>query len=103
MLVSIGVIVLRRTRPDLPRTFRVPLVPVAARSCRRCVCVYLMLNLPVETWLRFLVWMVVGFVVYFAYSRQRSRLGQPGYIDPSLPHVVAHQRDTDAGDGAAGK
>ena len=92
VLVSVGVIVLRRKRPDLPRSFRVPLNPwLPALSA--LVCVYLMLNLTVETWLRFLVWLVVGFVIYFAYSRSRSRVGQPGYIDPSLPHVVSHERD----------
>jgi APA family basic amino acid/polyamine antiporter len=100
VLVSIGVIVLRRKRPDLPRTFRVPLNPWLP-GLSALICVYLMLNLTVETWLRFLIWLVVGFVVYFAYSRQRSRLGQPGYIDPSLPHVVAHRRETDAA-GEAG-
>ena len=58
-----------------------------------------MLNLSVETWLRFLIWLAVGFIIYFAYSRQRSRLGQPGYIDISLPHVVSHVREGDDDDG----
>ncbi|HVL62154.1 MAG TPA: amino acid permease, partial [Microbacterium sp.] len=67
VLVSIGVIVLRRKRPDLHRSFRVPLNPwLPALSA--AICVYLMLNLTVETWLRFLVWLVIGFVIYFAYS-----------------------------------
>ena len=52
-----------------------------------------MLNLTVETWLRFLIWLAIGFVIYFAYSRQRSRIGQPGYLDFALPHVVSHERD----------
>ena len=92
VLVSIGVIVLRRNRPDLPRSFRVPLNPwLPALSA--LVCIYLMLNLTVETWLRFLVWLVIGFIVYFAYSRKRSRVGQPGYLDITMPHVVSHVRD----------
>jgi basic amino acid/polyamine antiporter, APA family len=49
----------------------VPLVPIAAVL----ICFYLMLNLSVETWVRFLVWMAVGFAVYFAYGRRHSRVG----------------------------
>jgi APA family basic amino acid/polyamine antiporter len=74
ILVSIGVLVLRRTRPDLPRGFRTPAAPVVAITSV-LMCVYLMLNLTGETWLRFLIWMVIGFVVYFAYGRSHSRLG----------------------------
>ncbi|BDV30679.1 amino acid permease [Microbacterium terricola] len=92
VLVSIGVIALRRSRPDLKRGFRVPWSPwLPALSA--LICVYLMLNLTVGTWLRFLAWLAVGFVIYFAYSRRHSRLGQPGYVDPSLPHVVSHHRE----------
>jgi APA family basic amino acid/polyamine antiporter len=75
ILVSIGVLVLRRTRPDLPRGFRTPAAPVVAVTSV-LMCVYLMLNLTGETWLRFLIWMAIGFVVYFAYGRSHSRLGQ---------------------------
>ncbi|WP_194894002.1 amino acid permease [Catenulispora pinisilvae] len=75
MLVSLGVIILRRTRPDLPRAFRtpgVPYVPIAAILA----CLWLMLNLPVDTWIRFGVWMVVGLFVYFGYSRKRVGRGE---------------------------
>ncbi|MCD0483067.1 amino acid permease [Streptacidiphilus sp. ASG 303] len=75
VIVSVGVVVLRRTRPDLPRAFRtpaVPLVPVLAVLS----CVWLMVNLPVATWWRFGIWMVLGLVVYFAYGRSHSRLGR---------------------------
>jgi APA family basic amino acid/polyamine antiporter len=75
IVVSIGVIILRRTRPDLPRPFRVPASPVVP-ILSVLACLYLMLNLPVETWLRFLVWMVLGLVIYFGYSRSRSRVGR---------------------------
>jgi APA family basic amino acid/polyamine antiporter len=74
VLVSIGVIVLRRTRPDLPRAFRVPWVPVVP-ILSAVICLYLMLNLTLETWIRFLVWLAIGVVVYFLYSRRHSRLG----------------------------
>ena len=73
VLVSIGVIVLRRTRPDLPRAFKVPGYPVvpilAALSC-----LFLMGFLTTGTWLRFFVWMAIGLVIYFGYSRSHSRL-----------------------------
>ncbi|HET8983077.1 MAG TPA: amino acid permease C-terminal domain-containing protein, partial [Pedococcus sp.] len=72
-LVSIAVVILRRQRPDLKRAFRVPLVPLLP-IVSALVCLYLMLNLSLETWLRFVVWMVIGFVVYFAYSYRSSRL-----------------------------
>ena len=72
VLVSIGVVVLRRTRPDLPRAFRVPLVPVVP-ILAVLACAWLMFNLTALTWLRFVVWMLIGFVVYFGYSRRNSR------------------------------
>jgi APA family basic amino acid/polyamine antiporter len=75
VLVSAGVIVLRRTRPDLPRGFRapwVPLLPIAAIVA----CVWLMLNLTGLTWLRFLGWMAIGVVIYFVYGRRHSVLAQ---------------------------
>jgi APA family basic amino acid/polyamine antiporter len=94
VLVSIGVIVLRRRRPDLHRSFRVPLNPWLP-GLSAAICIYLMLNLTVETWLRFLVWLVIGFVIYFTYSHRHSRVGQPGYEEFALPHVVSHEREHD--------
>lgn len=73
LLVSVGVLVLRRTRPDLPRAFRVPLVP-ALPIVSALACFWLMLNLPADTWLRFVVWMAIGLGVYWLYSWQHSRL-----------------------------
>ena len=73
VVVSIGVVVLRRTRPDLPRAFRTPGVPwLPALSV--AASVWLMLNLPVDTWIRFLIWLVVGLVIYFGYGMRASRL-----------------------------
>ncbi|MFI6447236.1 amino acid permease [Kitasatospora sp. NPDC050543] len=74
VVVSVGVVILRHTRPDLPRAFRCPWVPVVP-ILSVMACLWLMLNLPVATWWRFLVWMVVGFVVYFLYGRGHSRIG----------------------------
>jgi APA family basic amino acid/polyamine antiporter len=72
-LVSVAVPILRRRRPDLKRPFKVPFSPVVP-ILAAVICFYLMLNLSIETWLRFLVWMVVGFLVYFLYASKRSRM-----------------------------
>jgi APA family basic amino acid/polyamine antiporter len=71
-ICNIAVIVLRRTRPDLPRGFRVPLVPFFP-IIGAGLCVYLMVDLPAETWWRFAVWLAIGLVIYFAYGRPHSR------------------------------
>ncbi|ETK32434.1 amino acid permease [Microbispora sp. ATCC PTA-5024] len=73
VVVAIAVVILRRTRPDLPRAFRTPFVPVVP-VVSALASVYLMLNLPVETWIRFLVWMLVGTGIYFLYGHRRSRV-----------------------------
>ena len=73
MIVSAGVIVLRRTRPDMQRPFRVPLFPVVP-ALGVVLCGYLMLSLPLVTWLRFVVWLVLGLVVYTLYSYRSSKL-----------------------------
>ena len=73
LLVSAGVIVLRRTRPDLPRGFRAPMVPLLPIASV-CACVWLMVNLTVVTWVRFGVWMVAGVAIYLGYGRRKSVL-----------------------------
>ncbi|MGV0734936.1 amino acid permease [Mycobacterium syngnathidarum] len=75
VLVSAGVIVLRRTRPDLRRGFRVPWVPLLPIAAILS-CLWLMLNLTGLTWIRFLLWMAIGVVVYLAYGRRHSVLGR---------------------------
>ncbi len=82
VLVSVGVVVLRRTRPDLPRAFRVPLMPVLP-IVAALASLYLMMNLPTDTWIRFVVWMAIGVGVYFAYGRRHSRLAKGGDHDHS--------------------
>jgi len=72
-LISVAVIILRKTRPDLPRAFRcpaVPLVPLLAIV----FCVTLTVFLQATTWIAFLVWLAIGLVVYFTYARKRSLL-----------------------------
>ena len=77
VLVSVGVIILRRTRPDLPRSFRVPLMPVLP-VVSALACFWLMANLPGNTWFRFLLWMALGVGLYFLYGRRRSRFSVRG-------------------------
>ncbi|MFD9635632.1 amino acid permease [Streptomyces violascens] len=72
-LVNVAVVVLRKTRPDMPRTFRVPLgwvIPILGFL----TCGYLMWNLPGVTWEYFGYWMAAGLVIYFGYGYRRSRL-----------------------------
>ena len=73
VLVAIGVFILRRTQPDIPRRFRVPIYPVITIACV-LICVYLMVSLPWPTWVRFFLWMGFGLIVYFVYSRHHSKL-----------------------------
>ncbi len=73
VLVCGGVLILRRTRPDLERPFRtpwVPFVPIMGIVC----CAGLMLTLPADTWIRLVVWLVIGFSIYFTYGRSHSVL-----------------------------
>ncbi|TCP49229.1 amino acid/polyamine/organocation transporter (APC superfamily) [Tamaricihabitans halophyticus] len=74
-LVAAGVMLLRKRRPDLPRTFRVPMMPLIP-ILAIIACVWLMLNLTALTWVRFLGWMALGVIIYFAYSRRHSLLGK---------------------------
>lgn len=76
-LVALGVLVLRRIEPDRPRPFRVPFVPLVPLLSVAC-CLYLMLQLPGKTWIRFFGWLAAGLVIYFLYGLRRSRLHQPG-------------------------
>ena len=70
IIVSLGVIILRRTQPERPRGFRVPWVPVLP-GLSIVFCLLLMMGLPLETWIRFVVWLAIGLVIYFGYGRRR--------------------------------
>jgi APA family basic amino acid/polyamine antiporter len=73
IIVSLGVIVLRRTRPEIERPFRCPFVPWVPLLCI-ISCGTLIVLLPLVTHLRFVIWLAIGLIVYFAYSRNHSRL-----------------------------
>lgn len=73
VLVSLGVLILRRTQPNMRRAFRtpgVPFVPILAAL----ICLGLMLYLPLITWVRFVIWLAIGVVIYFLYGVRHSRL-----------------------------
>src|ERR1700733_415231 len=69
IVVSAGVIMLRKTQPDRPRSFRTPLVPLVPILSIAC-CVLLMAGLPLLTWIRFFVWLVIGLAIYFLFGRR---------------------------------
>jgi APA family basic amino acid/polyamine antiporter len=73
VIVCIGVLVLRHTHPEFPRSFRTPWVPVVP-VLGALLALAQMFSLPWDTWLRLLVWMAIGFVIYFSYSHWHSRL-----------------------------
>lgn len=70
-IVCTAVPVLRRARPDLPRPFKTPLVPLVP-ILGALMCLIQMLALPFDTWLRLFVWLLIGFIIYFTYSRKHS-------------------------------
>lgn len=82
VLVSFGIPILRRTRPDLKRGFRVPWSPVLP-IVAGVACLWLMTNLTVLTWVRFAAWLAVGLVIYAVYSYRHSRVGRGEVPDPA--------------------
>jgi APA family basic amino acid/polyamine antiporter len=88
VVVAIAVAVLRRTEPQMERPFKTPQVPLLP-IVTALACVGLMANLAVETWLRFLVWLVAGMAIYFFYGRTHARLA------PGREEAVAKALGTD--------
>ena len=87
VLVSIGVIILRYREPDRRRGFVVPggfIIPVLSVI----FCLLLMAGLPIITWLRFVIWLVLGLFIYFFYSRHRSEFAQPRSPNPADPASI---------------
>jgi APA family basic amino acid/polyamine antiporter len=73
VIVCIGVVVMRRTNPNAPRPYRTPLVPLVP-ALGVIVCFAMMYSLDGETWLRLVVWLAIGLIIYFGYSRHHSHL-----------------------------
>jgi APA family basic amino acid/polyamine antiporter len=99
VLVNIGVIILRRTRPDMPRPYRVPWSPVVP-LLGIAFAIYLMKYLPWLTWVRFAIWLAIGLVIYWLYGYRHSRLrrGDAG----ANPSPAAPPADTAEGRGTDG-
>lgn len=76
-LVCIGVLVMRKKMPDAPRAFKTPLVPFVPIA-GIIVCGYLMISLPMESWIRLIIWMALGVLIYFAYGQHNSKLKKNG-------------------------
>jgi basic amino acid/polyamine antiporter, APA family len=73
VLVCIGIPILRKTAPDAPRAFRVPAAWFVAPA-GALACIWVMSGLPLDTWMRLIVWLAIGFVIYFTYGIKHSRL-----------------------------
>ena len=95
-LVSLGLIILRRTHPHLERPFKVPWVPYLP-GMAIAACVYLMVNLPAVTWGKLFVWLFIGVVVYFSYGFRHSVLRNDDVhrADVVLDNLVPHQARTE--------
>jgi APA family basic amino acid/polyamine antiporter len=74
VLVCIGVMLLRKTNPTMPRPFKTPLVPLVP-ILGILICAAMIISLPTSTQLSALVWMLIGLIIYFSYSRKNSKLG----------------------------
>ncbi len=74
-LVCIGILVLRKTQPNLERPFKTPLVPLVP-ILGIVVCVIMMASLPIESWERLAIWLAIGLVIYFIYGRKHSKINK---------------------------
>jgi APA family basic amino acid/polyamine antiporter len=100
ILVNIGVMVLRRTRPDMDRPFKVP-IPYIWCPIGIVLCLYLITGLPLATYIRFVVWLVIGLVIYLAYGYSHSRLRHHYRDVPDLPDEEPEAKVPEAGSGGS--
>ncbi len=78
ILVCIGVLIMRKKMPDAPRAFRTPLVPFVPIA-GVLVCLFMMVFLPLDTWIRLIVWMMIGFDLYLFYGMKNSILNKGNF------------------------
>ncbi len=103
-LVCLGIWILRRVEPHISRPFRAPLVPLVP-LLGAGACILMMLGLGEVTWLRFVIWMVVGFAIYLGYGRYHSRVAidaaeQPISIDASSSRLTRRKRSKASSSGS---
>jgi APA family basic amino acid/polyamine antiporter len=84
MLVCAGVMILRKTNPELPRQFKTPLVPLVP-ILGIIVCGAMIFGLGWPNWLRLIIWLAIGFIIYFAYSIKNSKLQRGKVVIPKDP------------------
>jgi APA family basic amino acid/polyamine antiporter len=75
VIVSAGIIVLRRTNPEIPRPFKTPMVPLVPLLAI-LICGYMMYSLPGDTWYRLIIWLILGLLIYFLYGKSHSRIAR---------------------------
>lgn len=73
VLVCLGVVILRKTHPEIPRPFKTP-APWVVGPLGAIACLWVMSGLPLDTWIRLIVWLVIGFIIYFTYGKKNSKL-----------------------------
>jgi basic amino acid/polyamine antiporter, APA family len=83
ILVCVGVMVLRKKQPDFPRAFKTPLVPLVP-ILGVAACLFMMLFLPLDTWLRLIIWMLIGIDIYLMYGTKNSKLANEVKNESSL-------------------
>lgn len=89
-LVCIGVLIMRKKMPDVPRAFKVPLVPFIPIA-GVLVCGYLMYSLPLESWFRLILWMLIGVVIYYVYGKKNSKIDED--YDENLKSIQDANKD----------
>ena len=82
VIVCGGVLILRKTAPDMPRPFRAPWSP-AVPIIGVLVCLYLMIGLPISTWIRLVIWLVIGMTIYLLYGRRQAHTSLTPEVAPS--------------------
>jgi len=76
VMVCLGVLILRKTQPNAPRSFKTPFVPVVP-VLGILTSLVLMFALPLDTWIRLIVWLIIGLIIYFSYGKKKSKLDSP--------------------------